>query len=108
MSTRPQKVFTVFAEFRRVAPEEVPSRLVLEKAKAFVDLLTPDESKLGGYLQGPGAIPFDLLGIDQGMADGGWRVMNREREIMHAAFEDERDQIANDLYVSEWLSERVA
>jgi hypothetical protein len=94
---RPAKVRMVYQELRAVLGNELSAKEALETAALLVELFDKDKAEFGAGIleQRP---TFDELPVDVGLADGGWRVLSREKFISHAEFGgdeiDLRKQIA--------------
>ena len=42
------------------------------------------------------------------MADGGWRIMSHEYEVMHSLYDEERDAVSDQIEIEHWMMEHAA
>jgi len=82
---RPSKVRMVYQELRAVLGDELPAKEALQSAALLVELFDKDDADFGASIQEQRAT-FDELPVDVALADGGWRVLSREKSILHAEF----------------------
>jgi hypothetical protein len=83
---RPQKVHQVFAELRRALGNEIPAIELLQFAARLVD---DTRKATGGGEKNIAATSFDELPLDEVFADGGWRMMARNRAYSSEHFEED-------------------
>jgi hypothetical protein len=82
---RPTKVRKVYHELRTTLGSELSELEALQTAAMLVELFEKDDALFGASINEQRAT-FDELPLDVAMADGGWRVLSRERSILHAEF----------------------
>jgi hypothetical protein len=88
MRGRAFKIRQVFAELRRALRKEIPAIELLQLAAKLVDatraLSIGDDDKIVALRPS-----YDQLPLDEAFADGGWRIMARDRAYNHEQFEDD-------------------
>lgn len=83
---QPSRIKTLYHEIRGTLGSEISSREALQLAAHLVDVVDGCDPVAGAQAFEQRPI-FDELPVDQGLADGGWKVFNREREIVRAIFD---------------------
>jgi hypothetical protein len=83
--SRPSRIKQLYHEIRESLGSEISSKEALQLAAHLVDVA-----------DGRDVIPFDTfrdqratfeeLPVDEAIADGGWRVLNREKDIVRSLF----------------------
>jgi hypothetical protein len=88
MQGRAYKVRQVFAELRHALGNELPAIELLQLAAKLVDATQPlsvrDDEKIVSLRPSK-----DQLPLDEAFADGGWRMMARDRAYDKDHFEDD-------------------
>ena len=88
MRGRASKIRQVFAELRYALGDEVPAIELLQLAARLVDATRAttisDDDKVVRFRPSS-----DQLPLDEAFADGGWRVMARDRAYSPDQFEDD-------------------
>jgi hypothetical protein len=105
---RPQRIRRVYAELQRTVGDLATGPELLQAAADLVELVNPSRADDSRFSLRTGGLPFEQWSLDVAMADGGWRVMSRESEVVRNLFEDERDGISNEIEVEHWLMEHAA
>ena len=85
---RPSRIKQLYREIRETLSSEICSKEALQLAAHLVDVADGRDVLLGGLFREQRAT-FDELPVDEAMADGGWRLFNRERDIVRALFDGE-------------------
>ena len=85
---RPRRIKQLYHEIRETLGSEICSKEALQLAAHLVDV-ADDRDVLPGGLFREQRARFDELPVDEAMADGGWRLFNRERDIVRALFDGE-------------------
>lgn len=104
---RPNLIRKIYAELRDSAvPEESSSDLLLAATEIAELYLASGKSQRGRATYYTGGIPFDFWSVDRAIADGGWRLLRTESELVNAVFGG--GSHADDFEVAQWLQENVA
>ena len=82
---RPTRIRTLYNEIRETLGSEISSKEALQLAAHLVDVADDRDVPSGANVREQRAT-FDELPVDQAIADGGWKVLNRENEVINAAF----------------------
>ena len=82
---RPVKIRLVYRELRTVLGDELSAKEALRSAALLVELFDKDDADFGASTQEQRAT-FDELPVDVALSDGGWRILSREKSILHAEF----------------------
>ena len=82
---RPTRIRTLYNEIRETLGFEVSSKEALQLAAHLVDVVDDRDTSAGADVREQRAT-FDELPVDQAIADGGWRVLNQENELIKATF----------------------
>ena len=79
---RPQKVRAIFQELKSALGSEIPTTELLEAASAMVSIhdRVTDSTPKASIADNDRS--FESIETGIAMADGGWRVMDKERELM--------------------------
>ncbi len=88
MQGRALKVRRVFAELRQALGGDVPAGELLQLAAKLVNATHPQDERDYGDLASPRQT-FDELPLDMAFADGGWRIMARERSCNVGQFDED-------------------
>lgn len=88
MQGRALKVRRVFAELRQALGSGVPAGDLLRLAAKLVDATLPPEERDNDKVVGSRPT-FDELPLDKAFADGGWRIMARERRSNVGEFDED-------------------
>lgn len=83
---RPSRIKILYNEVRETLGAEISPKEALQLAAHLVDIADGRDSIKGAQITEQ-RDTFDELPIDQALADGGWKVLNREREIVRAVFD---------------------
>lgn len=104
--TRQNLIRKIYAELRASVPVGESSSDLLRAANeiAAVFLANP-EGRQSRATYPNGGTPFEFWSVDSAMADGGWRLLRTESEIVHSIFSDSAP--ANDFVVDQWLQENA-
>jgi hypothetical protein len=86
--SRPSRIKQLYHEIRETLGSEICSKEALQLAAHLVDV-ADGRDVLPGGLFGEQRATFDELPVDEAIADGGWRLLNRERDIVRALFDGE-------------------
>jgi len=79
------KVRVIYRELRTTLGEQVPAGEILQAATKLVEL--DDAEKFGAVRSiREQRATFEELPLDVALADGGWRVLSRESNIINATF----------------------
>lgn len=105
---RPQRIRRVYAELQRTAGEVASKPELLRAAADLVEIIDPPRGDDPRFSLRIGGLPFDQWSLDVAMADGGWRVMSHETDVVRNLFDDERDSVSNQIEVEHWLMEHAA
>lgn len=107
MRGRASKVRQVFAELRYALGNEIPTIELLQLATKLVDATrmpsTGDNDKIVALRPS-----HDQLPLDQAFADGGWRIMARDRGYGHEQFDDDPCVSARVKSILDHLMKRAA
>jgi hypothetical protein len=106
--TRSKRVREVFLELKRTVGDLATTPELLQAAADLVELLDPVRPDRSGFDLRIGGLPFERWSLDVAMADGGWRVLNHEKDTVRELFDGERDSVSNDLEVQHWMMEHAA
>lgn len=88
---RPTKIRMVYQELRAVLGDEFSAKEALQSAALLVEI-AEKEADFGASTNG--APPtFDELPVDVALADGGWRILSRDKALRRAQFEDEEVKV---------------
>ena len=82
---RPTRIRTLYIEIRETLGSEITSKEALQLAAPLVDVVDDRDDSSGANILEQRAT-FDELPVDQAIADGGWKVLNRENELIKATF----------------------
>lgn len=82
---RPTRIRQLYNEIRETVGSEISSKEALQMAAHLVDVVDDLDISSGARIQEQRAT-FDELPVDQAIADGGWKVLNRESEVIRATF----------------------
>lgn len=104
---RARRVREVYLELRRELGDRAPLRELLECAASLVELFDEEESDPQFELW-TGGVPFDCWALDLALADGGWRVMGRERSRRDAMLQDEAEELLMHNGMARWAREMAA
>ncbi len=88
MLNRTSKLHQVYAELRRALGHKVPAGDLLRLASKLVDASAP-QLKTESDLTVKWRPAFDQVPLDRAFADGGWRIMARERRWRTEADDDD-------------------
>ena len=91
---RPTRIRTLYNEIRETLGSEISSKEALQLAAHLVDIVDDRDALTGADVRKQRAT-FEELPIDQAIADGGWKVLNRENEVINAAFGGEEVWVGN-------------
>ena len=84
---RPRKIRLIYSELRRALGHEFASHQVLRSAARLVEIFEDGAAAPSGHRdQRP---KFDELPLDKVFADGGWRILAREPNLLGDVFDDE-------------------
>lgn len=86
--TGPRKLRRIYRALRTEFGNELSSHELLRLAHSMLRVGRGDDITNVVELRLPSR-RFDELGLDEALADGGWRILNRERELMREAFDDD-------------------
>ncbi len=89
---RSSKVRAVYHELRIALGDQVSAKEALRSAARMVELFDADDALFGASVREQRA-NFDELPVDVAVADGGWRVLSKERGIINAEFGGEEMDI---------------
>ena len=85
---RPSRIKQLYHEIRETLGSEICSKEALQLAAHLVDVADGSDA-LPDDLFGEQRATFDELPVDEAMADGGWRLFNRDQDIVRALFDGE-------------------
>ena len=105
---RALRVRAVYAELQQSIGEAMAASELLRAASGIVDCLESEEPGAARAEFYTGGLPFEQWGIDRAMADGGWRVMSLEADVVRTLCDGDRDAVSNDIEVQHWLMEHAA
>jgi len=105
---RPELIRRVYAELNQSVGTQASSSELLQVSADLVELMDAAGANDPQFSLRTGGVPFDQWTLDVAMADGGWRVMSREQDIVRPLYADERDSISNGIEVEQWLTEHAA
>lgn len=88
MRGRPNKIRQVFAELRLALGNELPAIELLQLAAKLVDATRQPSVRDDGKIVGLRP-SMDQIPLDEAFADGGWRIMARDRAYYPDHFEDD-------------------
>lgn len=109
MTNRPKIVRTVFSELLGILGDSFTHSELLESANSIVEVVLPAPEADGPkYSSRTGGLPFDQWAVDAAMRDGGWRVFNREKELVSYLYEDDYDLHLNNTAINDWFMENAA
>ena len=74
---RPQKVKKIYRELRMMLGDEFPAQELLESAALLIEVVEDDYSMTVDQLQ-DFFIPFREKGVDEVIANDGWKVLSSE------------------------------
>jgi hypothetical protein len=106
-TNRPGLVRRIYAELRlSAAPGESSADLLRAAAEIAAIFIETSEGSGGRAGYRTGGVPFEAWGVDRAMADGGWRLLRVESELVRATLGEgcREDEFA----VDQWLQENVA
>lgn len=103
----PTLIRMIYAELRSIAgPDESAAELVRAAADIAAAFLSAKRGNETGATYYTGGTPFEYWTVDRAMADGGWRVLLHESEVVRTLFENESS--ADEFVVRDWLMENAA
>lgn len=105
---RPQRVRAVFAELQQEVGELATASELLRAAADIVELFDPAEPDAPRFKLHVGGVPFDQWALDAAMADGGWRIMCLESDVIRPLFDEERDAVSDRIEFEHWMMEQAA
>lgn len=105
---RPQRIRRVYAELQRTVGDLGTAPELLQAAADMVEVMNPTRVDDPRFSLRAGGLPFDQWSLDVAMADGGWRVMSYEADVVRNLFDDERDSVSDQIEVEHWLMEHAA
>ena len=109
MTNRPKIVRTVFSELLGTLGDSFTHSELLESANSIVEAVLPAPEADGPNLSlRTGGLPFEQWAVDAGMRDGGWKVFNREKELVSDLYEDDYDLHLNRTAINDWFMENAA
>lgn len=82
---RPSRIKQLYHEIRETVGSEICPKEALQLAAHLVEVADGNDALPGGLFREQRA-SFGELPVDEAMADGGWRLFNRERDIVSAIF----------------------
>jgi hypothetical protein len=85
---RTGRIKQLYHEIRDTMGSEISSKEALQLAAHLVDV-ADGRDVIPGELFREQRATFDELPVDEAIADGGWRILNRERDIVRALFDGE-------------------
>lgn len=88
MLSKPEKIRQVYNEFKRVFGEDLPAGVLLKRAAkfvAYIDKANEVESEFLRTTDSRASTPC----VDVALADGGWKLLVRERDWVESCFDDE-------------------
>lgn len=87
MLSQPEKVRRVYRELRRVFGKDLPAVDLLKQAGKFVEFVEKVNDVEAEFLRSTDARSATPR-LDVAFADGGWMVLNRERDWIRLCFDD--------------------
>ena len=105
---RPQRVRQVYAELQRSVGDLATKSELLRAAADLVDVVDQRRLKGSKFSLRTGGQSFEQWPLDRAMADGGWRVLAHETDVVRSLFEDERDSISSQIELDHWMMEHAA
>jgi hypothetical protein len=82
---RSSRIKQLYHEIRGTLGPEISSKEALQLAAHLIDVVDERDTVPGAQITEQRAT-FDELRVDQAFADGGWKVLNCEKEIVRANF----------------------
>lgn len=82
---RPSRIKQLYSEIRESLGSEFSSKEALQLAAHLVDVADGRDVIPADAFRDQRAT-FDELPVDEAIADGGWRVFNREKDIVRSLF----------------------
>jgi len=102
---RSKKIRVIFFELRRELGNQISARELLKAARSLVDLQGDNWTRTPTFELRAERTNLDQLELDFAMADGGWGVYQRERELVSIAGIDDRFEWRRRLTASEIVEE---
>ena len=98
----------VYAELHLAVGGLATSSELLRAAADIVELSEPSRQEKPRFRLHVGGLPFEQWPLDVAMADGGWRVMSHEREVIRSLYDEERDAVSDQIEIEHWMMEHAA
>lgn len=105
---RPKRVRQVYAELQLAVGDLATASELLQAAADIVALLDPAVPAAPQFRLHVGGLPFEQWALDVAMADGGWRVMSHESDVIRPLFDVERDAVSDQIEFEHWMMEHAA
>ncbi len=93
---KPDQIRAIFAELRATLGPEVPAADLLKIAVIILRSYYSEEDELAGFGRPGQARSFISMPVDEALVDGGWRVLEFERDAETACFD--RDEPDSELH----------
>lgn len=99
---RPELVRRIYAELRSSAEPGEPAAELLRAASAIAEAYYGEiEEKTDGATFYTGGVPFEAWCVDRAIADGGWRLLCTDGNLVAALFND--SCTADSFALNPWL-----
>ena len=102
---RPQKIRSIYEELKHSIGIEHSDKDLLLLASDIVSNYEKSTDKTPNFSLRLGYIPFEQQELPDVFADGGWKVMSYETELMTHFYADHRDEISDNMGITHWFRE---